>query len=72
MSVRAMTELEELRAEVASYREAFTAMEYARRIERFHQLDAIRDDKCPCCGSPIRVVDNGHGSGVKLEPRFAS
>lgn len=58
--------------ELVRLREAFTAMECAKRLERFHCLDAIKDDCCPCCGSPIKVVDNGHGSGVKLEPRYAA
>ena len=71
MSAKPMTELEELRAEVRIWRETFTAMEWAKSAYRFHAFDALRDDTCPSCGSPVRLEDNGYGTGVKLRPRFS-
>ena len=78
-----MTELEELRAEVRAYREAFTAMQYAKEIERFHLVDGLKDDLCPACGSPVRLVEgpeypgelSAHGTEigqatVRLKPRY--
>jgi len=83
MSLDVMTELEELRAEVRAYREAFTAMQYAKEIERFHILGGLKDDLCPACGSPVRVIEGAeypgelsiHGSPicdstVRLKPRY--
>lgn len=26
------------------------------QIERFHAFDAIKDDKCPCCGARVEAV----------------
>ena len=34
-------------------------------MERFHGFDAIKDDKCPCCGGRVKVVET-HNS-VMLE-----
>lgn len=78
-----MSRLEELEAEVRSYREAFTAMGYAKELERFHLLDGLKDDRCPACGSPVRLVEgpeypgerSPHGteiseSTVRLKPRY--
>jgi hypothetical protein len=69
VSLDVMSELEELRAEVRSYREAFTAMQWAHRMERFHALDAIKDDTCPCCSAPVRVEETPNS--VKLHYRDA-
>jgi len=63
-------ELTNLRAEVASMKEAMQGMEYAKTLERFHNLDGLRDGFCPCCGGAVNVVDNGHGHGVKIESRW--
>ena len=84
MSLDVMSRLEELEAEVRAYREAFTAMQYAKEIERFHVIDGLKDDLCPACGSPVRVVvgerysgeRSAHGteigqSTVRLFPRYA-
>lgn len=79
-----MTEVEELRAEVNAYREAFQAMAYAKTIERFHTLTGLKDDLCPACGSPVRIIIgpehpgelSAHGtpiseSTVRLMPRYS-
>jgi len=63
-------ELTNLRAEVASLKEAMQGMEYAKTLERFHNLDGLQDNLCPCCGGAVNVVDNGHGHGVKIESRW--
>lgn len=34
-------------------------------MERFYAFDAIKDDKCPCCGSRVRV--NRTHNSVRLE-----
>ena len=57
MSVQPLTELEELRAEVTAYREAFTAMQYAKEMERFHTFKGVKDDLCPCCGGPVQAIE---------------
>lgn len=79
-----VSELEALRMEVAAYREAFTAMAWARAAESYHAFDALRDDICPACGSAVRVVTgaeypgelSAHGTPigpnvVRLKPRYA-
>jgi hypothetical protein len=52
-----------------------TVMEAARWFDRFHALDGIRDDACPCCGGRVVVEEyeqrhsaNGHRlpPGVRL------
>ena len=71
MSAKPLTREEELEAENRVWREVFTAMQWAQSAYRFHAFDALRDDTCPACGSPVRLEDNGHGTGVKLRPRFS-
>ena len=38
-------------------RDVMTAFEYAREFLRFHKLDGMVNDSCPCCGGPV-LVDN--------------
>ena len=47
----------ELEAKVALMEEQMTAMEAARWFDRFHALDGIKDDACPCCGGRIVVEE---------------
>lgn len=65
MSPEVMTELEELRAEVAAYREVFTAVSWARMRDRFHAFDSIKNDSCPACGGRVRIVETHNA--VRLE-----
>lgn len=59
MSLRALPQPEpsyqELMEENALLKEQLTTVEAARWFDRFHALDAIRDDACPCCGGRIVV-----------------
>jgi hypothetical protein len=48
-------------------REQFRVDGALRLFERFHAFDAIRDDKCPCCGARVAVEDNEQGTGVRLK-----
>jgi hypothetical protein len=65
MSVFPLTEEE--RMELEALREAFTSMQWAHRMERFHALDAIKDDLCPCCSSPVQIEETPNS--VRLKPR---
>lgn len=60
----------DLMDEVASLKASMQGMEYAKTLERFHNLDGLKDNLCPCCGGAVNVVDNGHGHGVKIESRW--
>jgi hypothetical protein len=44
---------EELEAEVALLREQMTVVQAARWFDRYHALDAIKDDSCPACGGRV-------------------
>lgn len=63
-------EVRRLQSLVDSMTEAMTGMQYAKELERFHLLDGLRDNLCPCCGGAVNVVDNGYGTGVKIESRW--
>ena len=52
-----------------SLHEALTAARWAWEFQRFHQFDGIRNDRCPCCNSPVKVEENGNGH-VVLTPRW--
>jgi len=56
--------------ENASLKEALTSMEYVRTLERFHTLDGLKDGFCPACGAAVNIIDNGYGTGVKIESRW--
>jgi len=60
----------ELRAENAHLHEALTSEAYVKSLERFHTLDGLKDGFCPCCGAAVNLVDNGHGTGVKIQSRW--
>ena len=64
------SEVRRLQALTDSMTEAMTGMQYAKELERFHLLDGLKDNLCPCCGGAVNVVDNGHGTGVKIESRW--
>lgn len=64
---RLQSQLEILGSELDNLREQFRITEAMHMFERFHVFDAIKNDQCPCCGARVRVKDNGHSSGVKLE-----
>jgi len=55
----------ELEATVASLTEALTVVQAARWFDRFHALDGIRDDSCPCCGGRITVEETERIEGGK-------
>ena len=59
-----------LRSQVESLTEAMTAMQYAKELERFHTLDGLKDNLCPCCGGAVNVVDNGYGTGAQIVSRW--
>jgi len=46
---------DELVAEVEKMRQVMTAFEYARSFLRFHELDGLVNDSCPCCGGPVEL-----------------
>lgn len=54
----------ELEQEVAMWRDVFTAKEWADSFARFHALDGVVNDSCPCCGGPI-VLD--HSDVVRID-----
>ena len=49
---------EELKAEVQMLTEQLTVVQAARWFDRYHALDGIRDDACPCCGGRIAVEES--------------
>ncbi|MBI3936405.1 MAG: hypothetical protein HY323_05465 [Betaproteobacteria bacterium] len=51
----------ELEAEVERLTRLVREVEACRMFDRFHAFDALQDDSCPCCGGPIRLVENQHG-----------
>lgn len=58
---------QELEAQVAALTEQLTVVQAARWFDRFHALDAIRDDSCPACGGRIVVEETPrieHGKRV--------
>lgn len=78
MSLRALPQpdpsYEDLERENALLKEQLTVMEASRWFDRFHCLDGLRDDSCPCCGGrvvaehydQVQIVDGG-GSGWLAE-----
>lgn len=64
------SEVRRLQDMVDTLTQAFTAQQYAKSLERFHTLDGLKDNICPCCGGAVNVVDNGHGTGVRIESRW--
>ena len=52
------------RVELEALRDAFVGLAWARMQERFHEFDAIKDDKCPGCGG--RVVCEETPNSVRL------
>jgi len=59
-------EFELLEGQFVLLREQLKIQAALQMFERFHAFDAIKDDKCPCCGGRVAVEQNGHGSGLKL------
>lgn len=59
-----------LTTELRQMRETMTAIQYAKEIERFHCLDGLKDGFCPACGGAVNVIDNGHGTGVRIVSRW--
>lgn len=53
-----------------THEEILTSIMYAKALERFHCLDGLKDGFCPCCGAPVDVEDNGHGTGVRIKSRW--
>ena len=45
----------ELEEEVKMLREQVKIIGALHLMERFHGFDAIKDDKCPCCGGRVKV-----------------
>jgi len=58
---------DELEDEVKMLREQVRIIGALHLMERFHAFDAISDDMCPCCSSPVKV--NRTNNSVMLEPR---
>lgn len=57
----------ELERELVAAREALTSVHYARMLDRFHALDGIKDDSCPCCGAHVEVIEGAEFEG-ELSP----
>ena len=62
MATRTETELER---ENELLRQQIRVIGALHLMERFHAFDAIKDDRCPCCGGRVKVLET-HNS-VMLE-----
>ena len=49
--VRLMDEVEYLTKQL-------TLHSFVETMNRYHRFDGIKDDKCPCCGSRVRVDES--------------
>lgn len=58
-------EIDQLRRDLALARDQLRIIGALHMAERFHAFDAIKDDKCPCCGARVKV--NRDHNSVMLE-----
>ena len=50
-------QVDELRAELSLLHACIAVNEWKHMQDRFHAFDAIRDDRCPACGSAVVVME---------------
>lgn len=73
MNVTITEELSALREENISLRKTIENMNevlWAQMRERFHAFDAIKDERCPCCGAAVVIQETPNSVTLKSRSMY--